>query len=106
MLGNISTIDCITHRSLDPHRPDQLLQLPWDKPLASGIRLSRGGPQPSEETSEVGTDVQGVDQGGCGGPDLGEYLCVSATSGHALWVGDMVNDTVSWESIGKIPPQN
>ena len=43
--------------SLDPNRPDQLLQVPWDKPLAIGIGLARGGPQPSEETSEVGVDV-------------------------------------------------
>ena len=57
MLGNIYTLVCITHRNLDPHRPDQLLQVPWDKPLASGIRLTSGGPQPSEETSEVGVDV-------------------------------------------------
>ena len=57
MLGNISTIVCITHRSLDPPRPNQLLQVPWDKPLASGIQLDSGGPQPPEETAEVGIDV-------------------------------------------------
>ena len=57
MLGNISTVVCITHRSLDPPLPDQLLQVPWDKPLASRIRLDSGGPQPSKETAEVGVAV-------------------------------------------------
>ena len=57
MLGNISTVVCITHRSLDLPCPDKLLQVPWDKPLASGIRLDSGGPENLEKTAEVGVAV-------------------------------------------------
>ena len=105
MLGDISTVVCITHRSLDTPCPDQLLQVPWDKPLASGIRLDSGGPQPSKETAEVGVAVQGVDQGGCRCLDIGEDLCGSAASGHDIRVVDVVNDKLSWDSFGRIPPQ-
>ena len=44
--------------------PGHLLEVPWDIPLDIGQRLDNGGPQHSEGTTEVGTDVHGVDQGG------------------------------------------
>ena len=53
----------------------------------------------------MGVAVYGVDQGGCGCPDLGEDLHGSAASGHDIRVVDVVNDTVSWDSLGRIPPQ-
>ena len=105
MLGDISMVVCITHRSLDLPCPDKLLQVPWDKPLASGIQLDSSRPQPLEETAEVGVAVQGVDQRGCGCPDLGEDLRGSAASGHDIRVVDVVNDNLSWDSFGRILPQ-
>ena len=53
----------------------------------------------------MGVAVQGVDQGRCGCPYLGEDLRGSDASGHALLVRDVVNVTVSCEGFGRIPPQ-
>ena len=54
---------------------------------------------------EVGADFHGVEQGGCGCPELGENLFGSGSGGHAVQVRDVGNDTVRWEFWGHIPPQ-
>ena len=54
--------------------------------------------------AEIGAAVLGDDQGGCGCLDLGEDLCDGGAGGHALWVGDVVTDTVHGERGGPILP--
>ena len=36
---------------------------------------------------------------------LGRIFCGGGSGGHALWVGDVGNDTMHWEGFGQIPPQ-
>ena len=44
---------------------------------------------------------QGVDQGGCVCPDLGENLREGGSGGHAVLVGDVGDDTAHWEVWGR-----
>ena len=62
------------HRLQYPPCPSKLLQVPCESPLGVRRRLSRGGAQPLEGTTEVGEDIQGVEQGGRGCPDIGNNL--------------------------------
>ena len=55
--------------------------------------------------AELGMDFLGPDQGGSGCPDIGEDLHGGGSSGHALRVGDMSNETAHQEVFGDIPPQ-
>ena len=55
--------------------------------------------------SEVGVDVQGVEQVGCVCPDLGGGLYGSGSGGYFVWVGDMGDDTAHWEGFERIPPK-
>ena len=49
--------------------------------------------------------VEGVEQGGCRCPDLGENLCVGGSGGSVVWVEDVGDDTTHWEGFGQISPQ-
>ena len=53
----------------------------------------------------MGASVQGVNQGGCICPDLGENLHGGVSGGPNVWVRDVGDDTAHWEGLGRIPPQ-
>ena len=53
----------------------------------------------------MGASISGADQRGNGCLELGEYLCGSGSGDHALWVGDVGNDTAHREGLGRIPSQ-
>ena len=55
--------------------------------------------------TEVGAAVYGVDQGGCGCPDLKENLRGSGSDSNTIRVGDMSDGTAYWEVLETIPPQ-
>ena len=46
--------------------------------------MAIGGPNTLEGTTEVGVAVQGVDQVGCGCPDLGGNLCGCGSGGYSV----------------------
>ena len=52
----------------------------------------------------MGADVQGVEQGGSGCPNLGDNLCGGGSSGPAVRVRDVGDDTTHWEGFGRISP--
>ena len=54
---------------------------------------------------EVGAADLGVEQGGCGCPDIGPDLLGGGSVSHAVWVGDVGHEILCWEGFGKIPPQ-
>ena len=56
-------------------------------------------------TTEVGTDVQCVEQGGRGCLDLGENLRIGSSGGISVQVEDVGDDTTHWEGLGRIIPQ-
>ena len=93
------------HSIQDTPRPGHLLQVTWDIPLRGGQLLTSGGPQPSEGMPEVGAAVYGVDQVGCRCPDLGGNVRGGGSGGHAVQLGDVVDDTMHWEGVGRISPQ-
>ena len=53
----------------------------------------------------MGTAVQGVGNGGRGGPYLGKNLCNDDPGGPSIWLGYVGDDTAHWEGVGWIPPQ-
>ena len=53
---------------------------------------------------EVGAAELGVEQGGCGCPDIGPDLLGGGSVSHAVWVGDVGHEILCWEGFGKIPP--
>ena len=55
--------------------------------------------------TEVGTDVQCVEQGGRRCPDLRENLRGGGSGGIYVRVGDVNDDTTHWEGFGRITPQ-
>ena len=56
-------------------------------------------------TTEVGTDVQCVEQGGRECLDLGENLRSSSSCGPDVLVVDVGDETTYWEGFGRIMPQ-
>ena len=64
-----------------------------------------GGAQPTEGSTEVDVNVQGVGKGGCGCPDLGNNLRSGVTGGTSAWFGEVGDDTAHLECVGNIPPQ-
>ena len=53
----------------------------------------------------MGTTVQGVGKGGHGLPDTRNNLRGSGPGGPAVWVGDMGDENLHWDGVGRIPPQ-
>ena len=53
----------------------------------------------------MGANVQGNGKVGRGCPDVGKNLCGGGPGSSAVWVGDVGDDTTSWESFGRILPQ-
>ena len=49
--------------------------------------------------AEVRVADLGVEQGGCGCPDLGTDLLGSGSVGHALRIGDVGHDIAHWGGV-------
>ena len=53
----------------------------------------------------MGTAVQGLEQGGCGCPELGENLRGVDSDCHDVQFRDVCDETTHWECFGRIPSQ-
>ena len=90
MLGGIGGF----HHLWNIPRPCHYLQVPRASSLGGRQRLARGGTQPAKYMAEVGKANTGLEQGGCGCPDLGPDVLGGVSVSHVVRVEDMGDDTV------------
>ena len=82
-----------------------LLQATRESYIGGQQRLAGSGPQPAEDTVEVGKADAGVEQGGGGCPDLGTDILGGDSVGNVVRVRDVGDDAAHQEGVGRITPQ-